>query len=119
MANTHNTILELVPQETNKDENSEEHNLISQSTFFSKNPTNQSTSNIQNQQDTTLNELITNIVQLSNFCNLSPKNIVSIFSNQLNQLKEKTTDNDSNKEPIPRLKMASYGEVLTNSEVLE
>lgn len=50
---------------------------------------------------------------------MSTKNIVSIFSNQLNKLKEKTTENVPNNEPIPRLKVASYGEVLTTTEVLK
>jgi len=50
---------------------------------------------------------------------LSTKNIVSIFSNQLNKLKEKTTENVPNNEPIPRFKVASYGKVLTTTEVLK
>jgi len=89
---------------------------LNQSTSFSECPTNQLTSYTQNQKDidsiNTSNELITyNMDEQSTLCNLSTKNIVSIFSNQLNKLKEKTTENVPNNEPILRLKVAKYGEV--------
>lgn len=120
---TSNKNAELPPQESINNNNSEENNL-NQSTSFSECPTNQLTSYTQNQKDidsiNTSNELITyNIDEQSTLCNLSTKNIVSIFSNQLNKLKEKTTENVPNNEPIPRLKVASYGEVLTTTEVLK
>lgn len=120
---TSNKNSELPPQKSINDDSSEESNL-NQSTSFSECPTNQLTSYTQNQKDidsiNTSNELITyNMNERSTLCNLSTKNIVSIFSNQLNKLKEKTTENVPNNEPIPRLKVASYGEVLTTTEVLK
>lgn len=49
----------------------------------------------------------------------SPTDIIGIFSNQLLQYKQQNpSTTDVAKTPIPRLKTARYGEVLTTTEVL-
>lgn len=48
---------------------------------------------------------------------LTPTDIVSIFTNKLIEYKQSTSSNESSRKPTTRLKRAKYGEVLTTLEV--